>query len=83
MLNNCIDIIGHAKFVSTFDLSKVYWQLTLTQRVCEITAFISPNGIFQYTDMPFGMKSDRAKFKKMINDVIKDLDWGYAYILII
>ena len=32
---DCIDQIGNAKFVSTFDMLKGYWQVPLTQRARE------------------------------------------------
>ncbi|CAC5369208.1 unnamed protein product [Mytilus coruscus] len=57
-----------------------YWQVPLTQRAREISAFVTPDGLFQYTVMPFGMKSAPATFQRMINNVIKDLDCCYAYI---
>ncbi|CAC5364330.1 unnamed protein product [Mytilus coruscus] len=70
-IDDCIDNIGKAKFVSKFDLLKGYWQVPLTQRAREISAFVTPDGLFQYTVMPFGMKGAPATFQSMINNVIK------------
>ena len=39
-ITDCIDQIGNAKFVSTFDMLKGYWQVPLTQRAHEISAFV-------------------------------------------
>ena len=42
-----IDQIGNAKFVSTFEMLKGYWQVPLTQRACKICNtkwFISVQG---------------------------------------
>ncbi|CAC5410429.1 Retrovirus-related Pol polyprotein from transposon 17.6 [Mytilus coruscus] len=80
MIDDCIDNIGKAKFVSKFDLLKGYWQVPLKQRAREISAFVTPDGSFQYTVMPFGMKSAPATFQRTINNVIKDLDCCYDYI---
>ena len=41
---DCIDQIGNAKFVSTFDMLKGYWQVHLTQRAREISAFVTLSG---------------------------------------
>ena len=46
---DCIDQIGNAKLVSTFDMLKGYWQVPLTQRatnfrVCNTERFISVQG---------------------------------------
>ena len=51
---DCIDQIGNAKYVSTFDMLKGYWQLPLTQRAREISAFVTPSGLYQYKVMPVG-----------------------------
>ena len=45
---DCIDQIGNAKFVSTFDMLKGYWQVPLTQRAREISAFVTPSGLYDY-----------------------------------
>ena len=53
---DCIDQIGNAKFVSTFDMLKGYWQVPLT-----------PGSLYQYKVIPFGMKNAPATFQRMIN----------------
>ena len=63
---NCIDQIGNAKFVSTFDMLKGYWQVPLTQRAREISAFVTPSGLYQYKVMPFGMKNAPATFQEWL-----------------
>ena len=42
---DCIDQIGNAKFVSTFDMLRGYWQVPLTQRGHKISAFVTPSGL--------------------------------------
>ena len=55
-LNDCIDNIGQAKYVTKFDFLKEFWQIPLTERAKEISAFIAPDGLYQYKVMPFGIK---------------------------
>ncbi len=38
-MEDCVDRIGASKFVSKLDLLKGYWQVPLTARACEISAF--------------------------------------------
>ena len=71
---DCIDQIGNAKFVSTFDMLKGYWQVPLTQRAREISAFVTPSGLYQYKVMPFGMKNAPATFQRMVNKLVRDID---------
>ena len=79
-IDSVIDKVGNAKFVSKFDLLKGYWQVPLTERANEISAFVTPDGLFQYRVMPFGMNNAPATFQRMINSVICDLDFCEAYI---
>ena len=56
-IDDCIDKIGNARYVSKFDLLKSFWQVPLTERAKEISAFVTPDGLFQYKVLPFGMKN--------------------------
>ena len=75
-----IDQIGNAKFVSTFDMLKGYWQVPLTQRAREISAFVTQSGLYQYKVMPFGMKNAPATFQRMVNKLVRDIDGCVGYI---
>ena len=76
---DCIDQIGNAKFVSTFDMLKGYWQVPLTQRAREISAFVTPSGLYQYKVMPFGMKNAPAAFQGVVNRLVRDIDGCGGY----
>ena len=67
---DCIDQIGNAKFIRMFDLLKGYWQVRLNQRAREISAFVTPSGLYQYKVMPFGMKNAPATFQRMVNKLV-------------
>ena len=79
-IDDCIDKLGDARFVSKFDLLKGYWQVPLTQRAKEITAFATPDNLYQYKVMPFGMKNSPATFQRMIHSVLQGLIGCEAYI---
>ena len=79
-IDDCIDKLGDATFVSKFDLLKGYWQVPLTQRAKEITAFATPDNLYQYKVMPFGMKNSPATFQRMIHSVLQGLIGCEAYI---
>ena len=79
-VDDCVDRVGNAKFVSKLDLLKGYWQVPLTTRAKEISAFATPDGLYQYKVMPFGMKNAPATFQRLINTVISGLEGCSAYI---
>ena len=67
-------------YVTKFDLLKGFWQVPLTDRAKEISAFVTPEGLYQYKVMPFGMKNSPATFQRLINKVIANLEDCEAYI---
>ncbi len=79
-MDDCIDKIGSAKYVTKFDLLKGFYQVPLTERAKEISAFVTPEGFYQYKVMPFGMKNSSATFQRLINSLISGLDGTDAYI---
>ena len=44
-----IDKIGKAKYVTKFDLLKGFWQIPLTDKAKEASAFVTPDGLFSYS----------------------------------
>ena len=79
-IDDCIDKIGHAKFVSKLDLLKGFWHVPLTERAKKLSAFVTPKGLYQYKVMPFGMKNAPATFQRLINQLTRDLDGCEGYI---
>lgn len=79
-IEDCIDQVGAAQFVSKFDLLKGYWQVPLTDRAREISAFITPSGLFSYTVMSFGLRNAPATFQRLMNMVVSRLDGCAVYL---
>ena len=79
-MDDCIDKVGKARYVTRCDLLKGFWQVPLTDRAKEISAFVTPDGLYQYKFMPFGMKHSPASFQRLINKVIADLESCEAYV---
>jgi len=79
-IDDCIDQIGNANYVSKFDLLKGYWQIPLTMRAREISAFVTADGLFEYLVCPFGMKNSQATFQRLINQVIAGMHNCQAYV---
>lgn len=72
LINDCIDYIGPATFITKLDMLKGYWQIPLTIRALEISAFLT-NGFLQYTVMPFGLCNAPATFQRLVNKVLVDV----------
>nr|XP_027212302.1 uncharacterized protein LOC113805498 [Penaeus vannamei] len=48
-----IDAIGESKFITVIDLLKGYYQVPLSPEAKQITAFVTPNGLYNYCVLPF------------------------------
>lgn len=80
-MEDCIDQVGSANYVSKFDLLKGYWQVPLTKRAREMAPFITPAGLDSFVlVMPFGLKNAPATFQRLMNLVVTGLE-GYAVYL--
>ena len=79
-IDDCIDKIGRAKYVTKFNLLKGFYQVPLTDRAKEISAFVTADGLYQYKVTPFGMKNSPATFQRLMNLLISDMDGIDAYI---
>jgi hypothetical protein len=79
-IDDCIDKIGRAKYVTKFDLLKGFYQVPLTDRAKEISAFLTADGLYQYKVTPFRMKNSPATFQRLMNLLISDIDGIDAYI---
>lgn len=51
-----------------------------TERAKEISAFTTPDGLYQYRVMPFGMKNSQATFQRMMNHCLRVLPGVETYI---
>ena len=79
-VDDCIDRIGNAQYVTKIDLLKGYWGVPLSERAREVSAFVTHAGLYEYNVMPFGMKNAPATFQRMMEKVLQGLTYSYAYI---
>lgn len=56
-IEELIDNLGGAKYLTTLDLTKGYYQVPVGRSSREKTAFITPYGKYQFVTMPFGLVS--------------------------
>lgn len=66
-VSELLERLGSAKYLSTIELTKEYWQFPLEKKSREYTAFTTPVGQFQFTKMPFGLHGAAATFQKLMD----------------
>lgn len=80
-IDDLLERLGKARYLTTIDLCKGYWQVPLTQRSREFTAFRTPWGLFQFTVLPFGLHGAPATFQRLMDQVLHDCsDFAAAYL---
>ena len=80
LIENIIDRVSNASYISTINLCRGYWQIPLTERAKEISSFVTPQGLYSYTVLSFGLSNSAATFQRVINHVIRGLPGTAAYI---
>ncbi|KAF0045874.1 hypothetical protein F2P81_002403 [Scophthalmus maximus] len=69
-VDELIERLGPARFVTTLDLTKGYWQVPLTKEAKEKTAFSTPDGLYHYKVLPFGVHGAPATFQHMMDQIL-------------
>ena len=70
-VDELIERLGPARYLTTLDLTKGYWQVPLTRTAREKTAFTTPGGLYQYTVLPFGVHGAPATFQRMMDQLLR------------
>jgi transposase InsO family protein len=71
-IQDLLDIVGKAKYLSKIDLASGYWQVRLSEDAVEKTAFNTIWGKYQWRVMPFGLCNAPATFQTMMNETLRD-----------
>lgn len=79
-MEDCVDRVGSAKFVTKLDLLKGYWQVPLTARAAEVSAFVTPDYFLEYSVLAFGMRNAPATFQRLMHIVLGDVPNCDAYL---
>ncbi|EYC17459.1 hypothetical protein Y032_0030g2061 [Ancylostoma ceylanicum] len=61
------------KWFSPLDLASGYWQIPLTKRAKEISAFTTTSGLYQFRVLPFGLTAAPAVFQRFMEKVLGEL----------
>jgi hypothetical protein len=65
---------------STLDLKSGYYQVAMSPASIEKTAFVTPDGHYEFLRLPFGLKNAPLHFSKIMFQAIGDLDFVKIYL---
>lgn len=67
------DKLGKSVYFSTIDLASGYHQIEVKEEDRQKTAFSTQSGHFEFTRMPFGLKTAPATFQRAMDNVLRGL----------
>ena len=80
LMDTILEQLRLARYISTIDLSQAYFQVPLSRKSREITAFRVPGkGLFHFRVMPYGLTGAPATFQRLIDKILGDDLKGKAF----
>ena len=67
-IGEIFDKLGGNEFFSTLDMQKGYYQVKMSDKSIETTAFSCHEGNFEFNRMPFGLCGAPCTFQKIVQD---------------
>ena len=74
-LEDVWDAIGEhdTRFLSVIDMSNGFWQLAMHPNSIEKTSFVTPNGQFEWTCLPYGLSNSPVTFMRTVHQALRGL----------
>ncbi|UYV64710.1 K02A2.6-like, partial [Cordylochernes scorpioides] len=74
-IDDCFDSLHGARYFTSLDLCSGYWQVEVEEQDREKTAFITPDGLYQFNVLPFGLCNGPATFERLMDTVLRTHKW--------
>lgn len=74
-IDDALDCLHSASYFSSVDLRSGYWQIPMHAEDKEKTAFVTPDGLFEFNVMPFGLCNAPATFERFMDTILRGLKW--------
>ncbi|XP_064482847.1 uncharacterized protein LOC135395680 [Ornithodoros turicata] len=72
-----VERVSRARFITTLDLVRGYWQVPMSERAQQFAAFTTPFGSYRPLMLSFGLKNAPFCFSKLMSQVLRGAE-GYA-----
>ncbi|XP_043496455.1 uncharacterized protein LOC122520459 [Polistes fuscatus] len=73
LIEDQLDQLQGANYFSTLDLKNGFFHVSIEEESRKYTAFIVPDGHYEFLKVPFGLCNSPSVFQKYINAVFRDL----------
>ena len=75
-IDDILDSLGDSKYFTTLDLRSGYWQISVDENDRHKTAFATPNGLYEFNRMPFGLSTAPATFQRTMDIILSGLTYA-------
>ena len=79
-IDETLHVLDGAKYLTTLDLQRGYWQVALDEKSKEITAFSTARGHWDFNVMHFGLTNAPATFQRLMDFVLTRLHWSHCLV---
>lgn len=80
LIEDQIDKLGNAKYFISIDMKNGFHQIPIAENSIKYTAFVTPDGHFEYLKMPFGICNGPSVFQRAISKAVQHLNFLLVYI---
>ena len=70
------------RYFSLADMNSGFWQMEVEEDSIEKTAFVTQEGCWEFTVLPFGLKNAPAAWQRMVNTVLQGYLYQFAFMYI-
>lgn len=79
-IDDFLDHLGGATMFTFLDLKSGYWQIPVGKSCQSKTAFVTPDGLYESTRLPFSLCNGPASFQRTMNQVWSGLKWNVCLV---
>ena len=79
-IDEALSRLEGTKYFSMMDMQSGFWQIKMHPDSIDKTAFVTPDGLWQFKKMPFGLCNSPASFQRMMDIVLSGLKWNACLI---
>ena len=80
LISDQITRLQKAKYFISLDMASGFHQIPIHPNSTEYTAFVTPDGQYEYVTMPFGLKNAPSVFQRAIFNALGDLAYSYVVV---
>lgn len=82
LISDQIDQLAKGQFFTTLDMAAGFHQIPIAESSIEKTAFVTPDGLYEYTTMPFGLSNACSVYQRCINRALSPLLGNVAQVYV-